>query len=780
MSGVNDTSPVVSVIVPIYNSEDYLEVCLDSILSQTYKNLEIILVDDGSGDGSRAIIDTYAVRDSRVRPVLKDANEGINRARKTGFSSSTGDYIMFVDNDDIVSHLLVEEQLRILTDSKADISIGKTVWWNDRDDISIDETLNQGSGDIEVLNKKLSYRSLITETSPFSDSEVGILWNKIHKRSLFSDYDWDLSNMPAEDFMTNARLFDRVNSVVYIDKVYYIHRVNSGTTMGRLGKKTGANSTQGVDIFDALYSVAKVFSEVSEANDWDFRNDITYFKYRYFYIRMEAFIANSRLSGGDFLKIKNYSSTKEINNMLSDEFRDYISKFVYHPASMVLGGLVEYWSDFNESDSIDEFLERRVYRLTDKLNASNQHIDMLESDINHKNEVLNYIQTLRGSLLNFLGKVKHRAIRQIPRIHKIVHNRLIMLKKRYKYKDCWLVMDRVDSASDNGYSFYTYLLKQQPDINAFFVINRNSPDVPRLIREGFRLVFVGTDDHKIALEQSSKLFYAYFTFEYVNDSAQRFFLGHGITKDDLPNPGLRKGDYFITVLDREQEYLSERVDMKAIKIGLPRYDSLVSEIDDYTGKKTKVVIAPTWRPWLRSELSNLEKSSYYTNWNNFLNSDALKSLANSYEVVFVLHPMMVGVSGAGGLFSMPKYIESTTYQGLGLGGLQSLLIETKLLVTDFSSISFDAALSGADVVYFQFDKNDFRERGHLKEGWFSYEVDGFGPVLYHIDDLNRYIKKYGVSSKLNSKYRNRTKLLQEEIRESRGASERLVELATKR
>ena len=100
----------VSIIVPIYNTEKYLKACLDSILGQTYKNLEIILVDDGSADSSGQIIDNYAKKDHRIK-VIHQKNQGQSAARNNGLKEATGDYIGFIDSDDKIDPTFVEKLL---------------------------------------------------------------------------------------------------------------------------------------------------------------------------------------------------------------------------------------------------------------------------------------------------------------------------------------------------------------------------------------------------------------------------------------------------------------------------------------------------------------------------------------------------------------------------------------------------------------------------------------------------------------------------------------------
>lgn len=116
------TNPLVSIVVPVYNTAKYLPRCLDSTIRQTYKNLEIILVDDGSTDNSPNIIKTYAKKDQRIK-VTRQKNQGLSSARNTGIAHATGKYITFVDSDDEISPTMAEKLLTALQKTHSDISV---------------------------------------------------------------------------------------------------------------------------------------------------------------------------------------------------------------------------------------------------------------------------------------------------------------------------------------------------------------------------------------------------------------------------------------------------------------------------------------------------------------------------------------------------------------------------------------------------------------------------------------------------------------------------------
>ena len=111
----------VSVIVPVYNVRDYLEECINSIVSQTYKKLEIILIDDGSTDGSSDICDKYAVEDRRIKVIHKE-NGGLSDARNCGLDNMTGDFVLFVDGDDAIKKDMIEVLIGLIYQSESDIA----------------------------------------------------------------------------------------------------------------------------------------------------------------------------------------------------------------------------------------------------------------------------------------------------------------------------------------------------------------------------------------------------------------------------------------------------------------------------------------------------------------------------------------------------------------------------------------------------------------------------------------------------------------------------------
>ena len=165
----------VSIIIPAYNAEKYLCECLDSALNQTYTNVELIIVNDGSADKTKDILDHYVAQHENIK-VIHTENGGVSRARNIGLDNADGDYIMFLDSDDLLVPNAIEILMQDLTDSNADVAIGLMSNGTDNVKATIEETtlcLWQGT---EAMEKSL-------EDSPFTYSSCA----KLYKRQILEN-----------------------------------------------------------------------------------------------------------------------------------------------------------------------------------------------------------------------------------------------------------------------------------------------------------------------------------------------------------------------------------------------------------------------------------------------------------------------------------------------------------------------------------------------------------------------------------------------------------------
>lgn len=213
---------LVSIIVPIYKVEKFLNECIESIISQTYANIEVILVDDGSPDGSGIIADEWQKKDSRVK-VIHKTNGGISSARNAGIKIAKGDYIFFVDSDDYIAPDCIEKLLEAVEEENADISSCKFYsFWQDA--CIIESRLPNERTIItpEVYLERIYIYGLYT-----------VVWNKLYKRHLFEDTLFEEGRL-NEDAIIIAKLMTRVNKIVHLSEaLYYYRQRKSGIMQGQ-------------------------------------------------------------------------------------------------------------------------------------------------------------------------------------------------------------------------------------------------------------------------------------------------------------------------------------------------------------------------------------------------------------------------------------------------------------------------------------------------------------------------------------------------------------------
>ncbi len=229
-----EENALISVIVPIYDVEAYLEQCLDSILNQTYKNLEVILVDDGSPDRCGAICDSYAVKDPRVVVIHKE-NSGVSDARNAGIDIAKGRYLTFVDSDDYLALDCIECLYCNLNAFCADISITSHFTTKNYDWTQFFQTPT-----IEIYDSE----SAVVETL-YARKIKTSAWGKLYRKELFKEIRYPKGKI-FEDLYTTNKLFMDAKKIVWTDRIGYYYRIRSGSIM------RSAFSMKNLHMLDAL------------------------------------------------------------------------------------------------------------------------------------------------------------------------------------------------------------------------------------------------------------------------------------------------------------------------------------------------------------------------------------------------------------------------------------------------------------------------------------------------------------------------------------------------
>ncbi len=297
---------MISIIVPIYNMQHKLEKCIKSICNQTYSDIEIILVDDGSTDDSFEICQKYMLIDERIK-VIRQENSGVSQARNIGIKNSNGDYIVFVDSDDYIEsnmcQILIEESERY----KADLVVCGYYTH------SVD-TITPISYKAKVYNK---IRSLSLD---FSELYIGCffnsLWNKLYKREYIGEFDPKLSL--GEDLLFNLDYLKKCSIIKTTDSVLYHYNINHN-----MNSLTHLYRENNLEIKEMLYMEMKNFCECNGI-DSIYRKGMNRQYFFEVYYGFQQIVYYSKLKKKNIIQVFNHWLNKEhvINVVEESSFKE--------------------------------------------------------------------------------------------------------------------------------------------------------------------------------------------------------------------------------------------------------------------------------------------------------------------------------------------------------------------------------------------------------------------------------------------------------------------------
>lgn len=216
-------SQKISVIIPVYNVEKYLCACVNSVINQTYKNLEIILVDDGSTDKSGAICDEYALKDERIK-VFHKSNGGLSSARNYGLDRMSGDYVFFLDSDDFISLQCLEKMLEVSIEQNADIVSSLNKRFATESDLITQNTVKK---EIVVYSSKQTLENTFKKTENF----FVVSWAKLYKYKTFDNLRFTEGVIHEDEFICH-RLYGQINKFVLLKEELYFYRENPCSITG--------------------------------------------------------------------------------------------------------------------------------------------------------------------------------------------------------------------------------------------------------------------------------------------------------------------------------------------------------------------------------------------------------------------------------------------------------------------------------------------------------------------------------------------------------------------
>lgn len=216
----------ISVVVPVYNGEKYLKMCVESIMKQTYSQLEILIINDGSTDGTALLIEQLRAQDSRIRVLHKKQNEGIGAARNSALDMVTGDYLAFIDSDDWMDPNHIEDLYGLLTRTNSDVAIANFTQY-------VEDT---GHYNLHITDDDY-YEAVYTPEEWFvfqygHGNNLSLCftvpWCKLYKTSLFETIHYPTEGF-GEDDKTTWKTYLMADKIAYMHRSSYLYRVNTGS-----------------------------------------------------------------------------------------------------------------------------------------------------------------------------------------------------------------------------------------------------------------------------------------------------------------------------------------------------------------------------------------------------------------------------------------------------------------------------------------------------------------------------------------------------------------------
>lgn len=238
---------MITVIIPVYNVERFLDRCIDSVIGQSYRDLEIILVDDGSTDRSGIMCDKWAKKDKRIK-VIHQTNAGLSGARNSGIDIAAGRYISFIDSDDYILPEYFEYLLKLITDYNADMSVCQLVDVDEKDNVIQTHSI-EGEYLLEDTEKCMNdfFNAKAIDTTA---------WRKLYKSELFLETNIRYPiGFYHEDVFTTYKIIDHCNKIIVGNRALYAYRKRSGSIV---------NSSFSRKHLDGVYGKIEIFNYIIE------------------------------------------------------------------------------------------------------------------------------------------------------------------------------------------------------------------------------------------------------------------------------------------------------------------------------------------------------------------------------------------------------------------------------------------------------------------------------------------------------------------------------------
>lgn len=705
-------TPQVSIIVPVYNVEKYLPMCLDSLINQTLKDIEIICVNDCSPDNSDVILQQYASKDNRIKIVNHKYNQGLGAARNTGVQVASAKYVGFVDSDDYVSTDMFELLYNAIKDKTVQVVMCGISKVSDNGlVVTTGEYLKKGSFSVlEVLTNASLYEALLPA------------WNKLYIRDLIKD----IKQLPivSEDQPFLGELLSQIDIVVIVSKPCYYYRNREGT-LSKPKEHTPKN-------WDDFFYAHRLFFGALKHKFSD----------------KELRLQSLRRSFSVLWRIKRFNLLNNSNwTEQEDRIREHIrqndlwlksdSKLVYYLLLLFI-------------------FRKRISKQSKKkrINRGMQFIQLCATNPRSQSkDILFVIKMMRILVQQSLFSV-------LDKLEIIFYKALAAVLNPFMRKEIWLIGERVDTMQDNGFVFFTYLQNAPIDKKIYYISSTSqSTCIPKK-----NILKYNSFYHKLLFCASEVYANSHYNAGYPRTqflsklypkplNCLNVFLQHGITYADVsPYYGKQSSDIdlFVCGAKPEYDYVVEKFGFNKEQVlftGFPRFDNLHNNT-----LKKQILFMPTWRRTLSNlSLEAFRQTEYYMRIDHFFNASELSLLLEKYNYTLIFQPHYEMKS------FLPAFKATCKHITIAEDGaeIQRLLKESALLITDVSSVHFDFAYMKKAVVYYCWDYDQLIAT-HLGKGYYSHDEMGFGPVVEDPEELiNTLASMLANNAKMETPYLDR-------------------------
>lgn len=673
---------LISIIVPIYNTEKYLEKCIESVLDQSYKNIELIIINDGSTDSSGIICDHYAMKDRRVQ-VLHIDNVGVAGARNKGMDYAAGEYFCFLDSDDYIAPQMLERLQLLLKTYNADIAMSG--YQSVSDDKPQTTTENKK---VELLSNLQALNKLFEKPT----QQAVVVWNKLYIRSLFDGIRFPEGKY-FEDVYVTYRLYHKARKIVLTnEKLYFqVKRVTSVTGQP--------------------YSINRLDSLDGSAE-----------RVHYFKINNLIDLYNTAAYSHLKLIIKCYRRFENNPDLDKLVLKDLSARFL------------------RELKQFDIFktlsLRKRLYFILFRLSPVLQRFALTAWSTLKTRKYLKFKIFFKEKIKNTTLSVIYLTVRMLRKLSIIKHKKIWLIggASGRAYTDNSAAFHKYLINNHPEIKVYWVANKNSRDIEKISNLG------PIIYKRTIKLLVYLVMAEVVIVSHSKSDIYPYNAKMFKN--TVKVYLGHGVNAfKQITRKNKFKSlneDYsmFVANSDFEKSIINTwDVDSEKIVVtGSPRNDQLFRIQNNNEKSNEKVILyTPTWREWIDNDKKEYE--GFKTKLAEMVQDKQLNELLSyhGYKIHLFLH------------INMHKYYETiiSDYNALNFVklplniDLQHYIVLSDMLITDYSSVAWDFLLLNKPVVFYQFDLELFE---FFRGSYIDFRNDLFGPPAYNINDLTNIIQ----------------------------------------